>query len=190
MKTAHILLKSAVALAIAAPLMASAESNIVTGASTTTGASADLNFRVVIPEFIALKVGTGPILTNTGTVDTVEFLVSNAQAIADGSVAATSGGTVQVALLSNVGAVDFGSLGADLTDATSGDTIPLSSISAADSGTLAHPAFGTTGSVAPTAGRVVNRSGSWTFSYNHQGSTAPVAAGDYQTTVTYTASKP
>ena len=190
MKTTHILLKSALALAMAAPLMASAESSIVTGTNTTTGATADLNFRVVIPEFISLRIGTGAVLTNNGTVDTVEFLLTDAQATADGAVAATTGGTVQVALLANVGDVDFGSTGADLTDATSGDTIPLTSITSVDAGTLANPGFNTTVTSAANFGRVVNRSGSWTFSYNHQGATAPVAAGDYQTTVTYTAAKP
>ena len=84
---------------------------------------------------------------------------------------------------------DNGEIGQKLQEAEL-DYITAGGGIAAQAVGIAQAAFGTTGSVAPTAGRVVNRSGSWTFSYSHQGSTAPVAAGDYQTTVTYTASKP
>ena len=77
----------------------------------------------------------------------------------------------------------------DLSDGT--DSIPLSRIAVASAGTLAHPAFGAAATaVTPTAGRIINRSSNWTFSYNHQGATAPVGAGTYETQVTYTAVAP
>lgn len=183
-----LFIQTAVALALAAPLLASAESNLALGGAD---AAADLNFRVVIPGFIALKIGTGAILTNTNTTDRVEFALSDPQVTVDGAVAPTSGGTVSVALLSNVGTVDFASTGADLTDGT--ETIPLSSISVANTtGTLAHPTFNAAATpVATNVGsKVINRSGTWTFSYNHQGATTPVGAGTYDTTVTYTAALP
>ena len=187
-----LILKTAIALALAAPLLASAESNIVTGTNTTTGASADLRFRVIIPQFIALKVGTGAIFSNTGTVDTVEFALTDPQATTDGTLAATSGGVVSVALLSNVGNVNFSSTGSDLADTLiPSNTIPITRISATDTGTLAHPVFNAGAiSVAPTSGRVINRTDTWTFSYDNQGATAPVGAGTYESTVTYTAAKP
>lgn len=181
-----LLLKTAVALALAAPLLASAESQLVTGTGT---ASAKLDFRVVVPGFIALKVGTGAILTNNTTVDEVAFVLTDPQATADGAVAATSGSPVPVALLANVGSVNFASSGANLTSGT--DTIPLSQITATSTGTLTHPVFNAAAvAVAPTAGRVINRSGTWAFSYNHQGASAPVGAGTYTTQVTYTAVAP
>lgn len=181
-----LLLQSALAVALAAPLLASAESQLVSGTGT---ANARLNVRVVIPGFIALKVGTGAILSNTATVDLVDFTLTDPQVGVDGTIAATSGGVVPVQLLSNIGNVNFASAGAALTSGA--DSIPLSRVAVASAGTLAHPAFGAAATaVTPTAGRVINRSGSWTFSYNHQGATAPVGAGTYTTQVTYTAVAP
>lgn len=182
-----LLLKTTLALALATPLLASAESQLVTGNGT---ANVDLNLRVVVPGFIALKVGTGAILGNTSTVDLVDFVLTDPQATADGNVAATSGGVVPVQLLSNIGNVNFSSAGADLSNGT--ETIPLSRIAVAvGGGTLAHPTFGAAATtVTPTSGRIINRTSNWTYSYNHQGATAPVGAGNYQTTVTYTAVAP
>ena len=132
-----LLLKTTLALVFASPLLASAESSLVGGTGT---ANARLNLQVVIPGFIALKVGTGAILSNTNTVDLVNFTLTDAQAAADGTVGATSGGVVPVQLISNIGSVNFSSAGAALTDGT--DSIPLSRITVASAGTLAHPAFG------------------------------------------------
>ena len=182
----NLLLKTTLALSLAAPLLASAESSLVAG---NGNAVARLNLQVVIPGFIALKVGTGAILSNTNTIDLVDFALTDAQAAADGNVGATSGGVVPVQLLSNIGNVNFSSAGAALTDGT--DSIPLSRINVASAGTLAHPAFGAAATtVTPTSGRIINRTSNWTFSYNHQGATAPVGAGTYQTQVTYTAVAP
>lgn len=186
-----LFVKTAVALALAAPLLASAESQLVTGTATDgPGAQARLNFRIEIPAFIALKVGTGDILSNDNTVNEVAFVLTEPQVSVDGTVSPSTGSPVQVALLSNVGSVDFGSAGADLSDGTS--TIPLSRIAVTTpTGNLAHPAFNAAATpVLPTSGRVVNRSGTWAFSYNHQGATAPVGAGTYTTQVTYTAVAP
>lgn len=181
-----LLLKSALAVALATPLLASAESQLVSGTGTAT---ARLDLRVVIPGFIALKVGTGAILSNTATIDEVVFDLTDPQASADGNVAATSGGVVPVQLLSNIGNVNFSSAGADLVNGA--ESIPLSQIAVAAAGTLAHPAFGAAATtVTPTSGRIINRSSDWTFSYNHQGATAPVGAGTYETQVTYTAVAP
>lgn len=181
-----LILKSTIALALAAPLLASAESQLVSGTGTAT---ARLTFRVVIPGFIALKVGTGAILSNTGSVDEVAFELTDPQASADGNISATSGGVVPVQLLSNIGNVSFSSTGTALTDGTA--SIPLSRIAVASAGTLDHPTFGAAATlVTPTSGRVINRTSDWTFSYNHQGATVPVGAGAYETTVTYTATVP
>lgn len=181
-----LLLKSTLALALATPLLASAESQLVTGTGTAT---ARLNLQVVIPGYIALRVGTGNILTNTNTVDLVNFVLTDAQASLDAAIPATTGGLVQVALQSNIGNVNLSSAGAALTSGP--DSIPLSRIAVVSAGTLTHPTFGAAATtVNPTAGRIINRTGTWTYSYNHQGATAPVGAGTYTTQVTYTAVAP
>ncbi len=182
-----LFVKSAVALALAAPMLASAESSIVTGNATTAGATADLQFRVSIPGFIALKIGSGALLTNGGSTDVVEFALSDAQAIADGPIAGNA--AVSVALLSNVGNVSFSSSGLALDDGA-GNAIPLSAISVGTTtGNLAHPTFNAAAAtvLATSGAKVINRSGTWAFNYNHLGATAPVGAGTYQTTVVYTA---
>ena len=165
-------------------MLASAESELVTGAATTTGADARLNFQVVIPAFISLRVGTAGV----GNVDTVEFNLTDAQAAASGSYAATTNPTVAVALLSNVGNVELASLGSPLTN-SGGDTIPLSAIAVtSDNGALAHPGFNTSTTINPSAGRIVNRTANWSFAYNHDATT--VGDGTYTTQVTYTAARP
>jgi len=181
-----LLLQSALAVALASPLLASAESQLVAGTGTAT---ARLNVRVVIPGFIALKVGTGAIMSNTATVDTVDFTLTDPQVGVDGTITATSGGAVPVQLQSNIGNVNLSSAGAALTSGP--DSIPLSRIAVTSAGTLAHPAFGAAATaVTPTSGRVINRSGTWTYAYNHQGATAPVGFGTYTSQVTYTAVAP
>lgn len=169
----------AVALALAAPLLASAESALVTGTATTTGAAARLNFEVSIPGFVSLRVGTA------GTaVDTVNFNLTQAQAEAGGAIASAP---VEVALLSNVGNVRLAAAGGDLTG--TGGTIPLTAITVASNNSdLPHPSFGSNTTINPNSGRVVNRTAQWTYSYNHDATT--VGEGTYTTQVTYTASRP
>jgi hypothetical protein len=61
-----MLLKTAIAVAIAAPLLASAESQLAVGSGAAT---ARLDFRVVIPRVLFLAVGTGnAALTGNTTV--------------------------------------------------------------------------------------------------------------------------
>lgn len=178
-----LFVRSAIALALAAPLLASAESELVTGTATTTGADARLNFQVVIPAFISLRVGTA----GAGNVDTVGFTLTDAQAATSGSYAATSNPSVEVALLSNVGNVTLTSLGAPLTSGV--NTIPLSTIAVtSDNGALQHPGFNSSTTINPSAGRIVNRTANWSFAYNHDAAT--VGDGTYTTQVTYTAARP
>jgi hypothetical protein len=189
-----LILKSAIALALAAPLLASAESQLVVGAGT---ASADLNFRVVVPRVLFLAVGTGAagLATNT-TVDTVTFdYTTNPAALGTGAAAgAITGNVVPVRVLGNNGVIALTSTNTGaLTNAT-GDTIPWSQITAAssDAPNFASPApSGAAVNLALSSGtKVTNRTANWTFSYAN---TAVVAPGTYGTTngqVTYTASMP
>ena len=184
-----LLLKTTLALALATPLLASAESDVTTGSEANAGnvgASARLNFSITIPRFIALQVGTAG-----GTVDTVDFVLTEAQASATGAVAPATGSPVNVSLRANVGNVDLESTGADLTNGS--ETIPLTRLSVpTTTGNLAHPAFNGSISVVPNIGTsVISRTGTWAYSYDHQGAGAAApGAGTYTTVVTYTASAP
>lgn len=181
----NLFLKTALALAVATPLAAMAEANVVNSPAPGTGAQARLDLRVTIPQFISLTVGS-----NSATVDEVAFALTPDQAVTAGQVAATANGTVAVALSANVGDVNFSSStpSPNLVDATSGNTLPLTAISVdASAGNLIHPTFGTTTAITADANGVINTTGSWTFAYNHATTQAP---GDYTTTVTYTAALP
>lgn len=189
--------KSAVALALAAPMLASAESQLVVG---TGSASARLDFRVVVPRVLFLGVGTGAgALTASTTIDTVTFdYSSNPAALGTGAAAgAITGNVVPVRVLGNNGQVTLtaNTTGA-LTNATA-DTIPWSEISATSSlAALPSPVIpntgaGTASNVTLSSGtRITDRTANWTFSYANS---AVVAPGTYGTTngrVTYTAAMP
>lgn len=180
----------AVAAAFIASITATsafAESKLVTGSSTSAGAAAKLKLTIVVPEFIALKVGTGNLLTNNTTVDEITFTVPETSAASDTTIASAP---LAVQLMSNVGNVSFSSAGNALSSGS--ETIPLTQISVSSSNNaLPHPTFGAAASsLAPSAGsKVINASTNWTYSYSHQGSTAPVGAGSFSTVITYTAAK-
>lgn len=185
-----LLLKSSLALALAAPLLASAESELVVGAGV---ADARLDFRVIIPRVLFLAVGTGSTgnTTNT-TIDTLTFDYSTTAADV-GSGTASAGQSVNVRVRGNNGQVALAATTTTgvLTNATA-DTIPWTQItSVSDQPTLPSPTIGAGSSnVTLNAGRVTDRSAVWTFSYLN---TAVVAPGTYGTTdgrVTYTASMP
>src|ERR1700759_1158976 len=115
MKTS-IALKSLVgAGALMLPLMTFAESNVQTGAATASpGATAHVDFTVVIPKILYLRVGTGSsyttgVLTSTPTLDLLTFSPTAAQRGSGAAVAGTggdlSGGVETAAIVSNSGNV-------------------------------------------------------------------------------------
>lgn len=187
-----LILKSAIALALAAPLLASAESQLVIGAGS---AAADLNFRVVVPRVLFLAVGTGAAgLATDTTEDTVTFdYTTNPAAVGTGAAAgAITGNVVPVKVLGNNGVIALTSSNTGaLTNAT-GDTIPWTQITATSSDTtnFASPApSGAAVNLGLSSGtKITSRTANWTFGYAN---TAVVAPGAYGTTngkVTYTAS--
>lgn len=205
----NVILKSAVALAIAVPLLAQAESSTVTGAGALS-TPARLDFSITIPKVLFLRVGTGGLYgaASVGTINLIDFQVPVAN-IGDGSsIAATalSGdlgtGAVTALLRSNAGVVTLlaATTGA-LTNATT-DTIPWSEISITNAA-LVSPAFantfphlaslpltGNSANFAPApAAKITNVGSTWTFAYKN---TNTVPFGTYGPTangrVTYTAS--
>lgn len=176
---------TALAIALMAPALAMAESGVATGGAANSGGvgvSARLNLSITIPRFIALQVGS----PNTA-IDTVNFVLDDAQAATTGAITATSGSPVSVSLRSNFGNVNLAAAGGNLSDGGT-NSIPLSSIAVAETGTLSHPAFGSTIPVTPNVGAaVINRSGTWAYTYNHNNAQA---SGTYTAQVTYTATAP
>lgn len=197
-----LILKSALALALATPLLASAESQLVVGG--TSGATARLDFRVIIPRVLFLGVGTGATAAvpgTIGTIDTVTFdYTTNPAAVGTGAAGVATGNVVPVRVVGNNGQISLtaATAGALTNAATPADTIPWSEITAVSSvPELPSPVIPATGTgagsnVSLSSGtKITDRSANWTFSYAN---TAVVAPGTYGTAtngrVTYTASMP
>ena len=198
----NILLKSAVALALGLPLVASAESAFTTGAATPLTASAKVDFTIIIPKFISLRVGT------TGApVDLITFTVPAASVGAGGAgIAGTggdlTGGVVTARVLGNNGQVTLTSTATGALSNGAGDSIPFTQITTAASTLTSATALpapvltnGTSAGVLATltGTKITNQDAQWTYNYANA---AVVAAGTYggvnvnNGRVTYTASMP
>ncbi|MBX3608410.1 MAG: hypothetical protein KF871_00825 [Hydrogenophaga sp.] len=187
----NLLLKSVLALAVASPLLASAESDLTVGAGSAT---AKLNLRIVIPRVLFLGVGTGSgtPLADNNTVDEIAFdYTANPLAVGAGAgspaSSITNGGVVPVRVYGNDGQITI--TATNPTNLTSGtDTIAFSDLSvSSSSAALPAPAFDGGTSLPTVAGRVTNQTANWTYSYAN---TATPAFGAYTGTVTYTATMP
>jgi hypothetical protein len=205
------------AAALLAPMLAQAESTTLNPAAAASTVSARLDFQVVIPPVLFLRVGTGGAVgsANVTTNDMITFNVP-ATNLGDGTViaaTATSGdvgtGAVSVRVFSNFGTnVSLNSSVTGQLSNGSGDTIPWSQIAVASAALAAtttgftntgitHPAFSATSgngtaTTLTAASKLVRQEGKWTFTYSN---TNPVPAGTYGSTVanngrvTYTATQ-
>ncbi len=187
--------------------VAQAESRISAIDGATVGpmtTNAKLNFKVVVPKILFLRVGA-----LGATVNNVTFTVGLTGALATLPVAdavyggalppaftssvaddeGASDGAITVGLWTNNGSSNLTCAGAALT--SGGNTIALSNVTVANSatGTLGHPgtSLACTGTNARGSTGVNNLADTWTFAYAP--ATLP-AAGNYTTTITYTASQP
>jgi hypothetical protein len=190
----NTIVASAVAAALAVPLAAQAESNFTTGNTANITATARVNFSVVIPKFVFVQVGTGPVsplLTPNATVDTVSFAVPAAN-VGDGSdVAGTggnlTGGAVTVRVVGNNGNMTLGAVGSGTGLDSAGDIIPWSQILTNVTGSTAHPPIGGAAVTYTATSKIVNAAGTWTYAYDN--SVTP-PAGTFTGVVTYTATTP
>jgi len=179
----------ALAVALASPLAANAESNVTTGAGTIS-ATARVNFSITIPRFIFLQVGTGTLLAANAAIDTISFAPA-LTVVGDGTpVAGTggnlTGGAVTVRIIGNAGNVTLAATGpANLT--SGGDTIPWTQIATAVTGGATHPTINGANATFTATANVVNINGTWTYSYLNA---ATPAAGTYTGQVLYTATTP
>ncbi len=171
--------------ALGAAFAAQAESNISSAAAgTTITAAAKLNFRVVIPRVLYLRVGTGTDFTPNITVDTVTFspLAGN---IGTGTSVSGTPGTVAVRVLSTGGSITLAASGSGTGLTNTGlAIIPWTQITGgSDNAALANPAVGATANLTAVGG-IVAQSANWNFNYLNA---ATLAAGNYDGVVTYTA---
>ena len=200
------------------PMLAQAESTFVSPATSGVGgstAAARLDFTIVIPQVLFLRVGASSGNTATDpTISSILFTVPGANIGNNVPVVGTGGdigaGAVTVRVYGNGGNISLNSaVTGPLTTGVVGETIPWSQIivtpgalGATTSGftnaAITHPAFNTTNvgtgtaTTLTAAAKVVRVEGSWTYTYQNA---AAVAAGTYGGTVanngrvTYTATQ-
>jgi len=177
--------------ALTLPLLAFSESNVQTGAATASpGATAHLDFSIVIPKILYLRVGTGSAYT-----------VGNGTAVA-GTGGDLTGGVETAAIVSNSGNVTLNATASGALTDTTTDTIPFTQITTAattltSSTALPAPVLsnGTSSNVVLTAPatKVILQDAKWTYSYAN---TSNVPAGTYggvntnNSRVVYTATMP
>jgi hypothetical protein len=198
--------------ALTLPLMALAESNVQTGTATTSpGATAHVDFSVVIPKILYLRVGTGSAyssgaLTSVNTIDLITFspvagTVGNGTAVA-GIGGDLTGGVETAAIVSNSGNVTLNATANGALSDGNGDSIPFTQITTAATtltSTTQLPApvltNGTSSNVVLTAPatKLIVQDAKWTYSYANTGN---VPAGTYggvnvnNSRVVYTATMP
>jgi hypothetical protein len=198
--------------ALALPLSAFSESNVQTGSATSApGATAHVDFSIVIPKILYLRVGTGSSYT-TGAlsanpaVDLITFSPTAAQLGSGSAVAGTggdlSGGVETAAVVSNSGNVTFNATANGALSNGNGDSISFAQITSTAS-TLTSPTAlpapvltnSTSANVVLTAPatKVISQDAKWTFAYAN---TAIVPTGTYggvnvnNSRVVYTATMP
>ncbi|HEX4151206.1 MAG TPA: hypothetical protein VHY75_03260 [Steroidobacteraceae bacterium] len=212
MKTSFALKALLGSAALALPLVAFCESNVQTGAATASpGATAHVDFSIIIPKILYLRVGTGSTyttgaLTANPAVDLITFSPTAAQVGSGTAVAGTggdlSGGVETAAVVSNSGNVTLNATSNGALSDGNGDSISFSQItttaSTLTSGTaLPAPVLtnSTSANVVLTAPatKVITQDAKWTFAYAN---TAVVPQGTYgginvnNSRVVYTATMP
>jgi hypothetical protein len=195
----------ALAVALVMPFTANAESSFQTGAGALT-ANARVDFQIVIPKILFLRVGTGAPLTTNPAVDLITFNVPAASVGNAVAIAGTGGdllnGVVTAVVQGNNGTITLNATATGaLTNATA-DTINYSEIvtTAAILTTatfLAAPTLtnGVSGNVTinPAPSKIVNRDARWTYTYANSAIVPPGTYGGINVNngrVTYTASMP
>jgi hypothetical protein len=212
MKTSIALKSLLGAGALMLPLMVSAESNVQTGTATASpGATAHVDFSIVIPKVLYLRVGTGSAyatgaLTSVNTIDLITFspaagTVGNGTAVA-GTGGDVAGGGETAAIVSNSGNVTLTATAVGALGDGNGDSIPFTQITTAaatlTSATALQAPVLTNGVSTPVlltapATKFISQDAKWTFSYLNA---ASVPAGTYggvntnNSRVVYTATMP
>jgi hypothetical protein len=200
------------AAALTLPMLALAESNVQTGAATAApGATAHVDFSIVIPKILYLRVGTGSSYT-TGAlsanpaVDLITFSPTAAQVGNGTPIAGTggdlTGGVETAAVVSNSGNVTLNATATGALSDGAGDTISFAQITTTTATLTSATALpapvltnATSANVVLTAppSKVIVQDAKWTYSYANS---ANAPAGTYggvnvnNSRVVYTATMP
>ncbi len=188
--------KIALAIALAVPALAAAESNWVVGPGS---ANARLDFQITIPRVLYFQVGPGAFATNDTTVQLMSTSVP--AATLGGGTVNFAPGTVPVRVVGNNGQVTIiaTTLGALQSDLLATDTISFTKIAGSTSdAAIPHPTFVDGGASAAvnvtlSSGKVTNRTADWSFTYANDAIIPPGIYGGVNTRnsrVTYTAAMP
>jgi hypothetical protein len=208
MRTSLFIKSVLAAAAVAAPMLAMAESNFQTGAGPLT-ATAHVDFQITIPKFLFLRVGTGTGTAAGGyatlaTIDEITWAPTAAQ-VGGGTLAGTGGdlntGTETAVVVANNGNVTLSSTTTGPLSDGAGDTISYTTITTTASHnttttTLAPPALAdgaTTTTTLTAVGKVVQQDAKWAYTYANATSPPAGTYGGINTNggrVTYTASLP
>lgn len=161
---------SAAAALAALATVAQAESDFVTAPGGALSATARLDFRITIPKFLYLQVGTGSLMADNGTVDLMNFVVPPDH-VGDGL--AVPGGAVTAVLRSNGGDVTLSSTTQGAMLNGSGGVISFGTISIG-SGLATTPLLleaplltdgATETTLVPATAGIVNRDAIWNFAF-------------------------
>jgi hypothetical protein len=172
------------AASLTLPLVSFAESNVQTGAATAApGATAHVDFSVVIPKILYLRVGTGSnyttgILAANAVINLIRFSPTAAQ-VGNGTAVAGAGGNLgggaeTAAVVSNSGNVTLKATSTGALLDAAGDSIPYTQIkTAATAGfyptLLPAPVLqnGASANILITApaSKIIKTDARWTYSY-------------------------
>ncbi len=186
---------------------ASANSTFVTGTGTPLTASANLDFTIIVPKFLYLRVGTGTNFASNATVDNIVYTVPAASIGSGTAVVGVGGdltaGQVTARVIGNNGVITFTSTTLGPLNDGAGDTISYGQIAVAvatntSTTPLPHPTLvdgGTTTLTLPvTSGtKVTNLDAKWTFTYLNGAIVPPGTYGGVNVNngrVTYAVSMP
>ena len=187
----NTILASAVAAALAVPFAAQAASSSATGAGAIS-TPVDLNFSVLIPRFIFLRVGNAvPASVNTlSFAPTVDQMANSTAVDATGGDTGPGNSDVTTRRARQCRQPDTCRIESGEPDLGRRNNIPTTTLTASNPiGSVAVPAFGGNVGLTASPAGVVNETGSWRYTWTNPAATV-YAAGTYTGTVTYTLSAP
>ena len=166
------------------PNCAIAGSSFATSDATPITASASLDFTIIVPKFVFLRVGTGADMSESTTIDNLVFAVPPDR-IGDGSEVPAMSGQIIARVMGNNGSITLSSSTSGPMNNREGDTISYSEIAVTVAPettgiALAHPPLldGTANSInlPTTSGNITKLDARWTFTYLNRHA---VPAGTY-----------
>lgn len=158
---------------------AHANSTFVTGTTTPLTASANLDFTIVIPKFVYVRVGTGTNSANSTSIDNIVFTVPAASVGSGTAISGVGGdlsaGQVTARVQGNNGTIAFSSTTVGALSNGAGDSISYNQLGVAvatntSATSLPHPTFADGASTSvnlatQAGGKVTNLDAKWTFTY-------------------------